>query len=481
MSEIFRPKFHFAPRRNWINDPNGMVFFQGEYHLYFQHNPSGNSWGNMSWGHASSGDLLKWKELPLAIKYDDSEAIFSGSIVVDHRNSLNLPRALLPTLVAVYTSATPNGIQNQSLALSLDGGYSWEKFAKNPVINRNSTAFRDPKVSWYDSPDGSGFWLMVVAEAKNNEILFYRSNNLKDWSHLSTFGSINEPQGLWECPDFFPLNVDGDNQQQMWVLLVSVDLGRETEGTSTQFIVGDFDGKSFTPCAETRLQKLDYGQDFYAAVSFNNIQDGRRIIIGWMNNWNYAADIPTSPWRGSMTLPRELSLTKIEGELKLVQKPAIELKKIRSQQMLHIVEAETVLENKQFSISRYCELEISIELKNSTKICINLFKSEWGVTRLSYDVSSETLTLDRIHFGDTQFSKSFQSKVTAPLKLQHGNLELRIVVDSSSLEIFAQDGAISMTSLFFSKSKDLHCEILSNGIFKVRTFLEFLLDPKNCD
>ncbi|MDQ0632296.1 fructan beta-fructosidase [Arthrobacter pascens] len=249
--EQYRPAIHFSPAKNWMNDPNGMVYYKGIYHLYYQHNPSGNTWGNMSWGHATSTDLVHWQEQPLAISTDDQEDVFSGSVVVDKDNSSGLGTAENPPLIAIYTSAykdaSPHrGLQAQSLAYSIDDGKTWTKYSGNPVLNRNSANFRDPKVFWYSSPAGGGYWVMAAVEATDHKVLLYKSANLKDWTPLSEFGPANATGGLWECPDLFPLAVDGDPNNVKWVMVVNVNPGGVAGGSAGQYFVGRFDGTTFT-------------------------------------------------------------------------------------------------------------------------------------------------------------------------------------------------------------------------------------------
>lgn len=249
--EQYRPAIHFSPAKNWMNDPNGMVFHKGVYHLYYQHNPSGNTWGNMSWGHATSTDLVHWKEQPLAISTDDQEDVFSGSVVVDKDNSSGFGTAENPPMVAIYTSAykdpSPHrGLQAQSLAYSLDDGQTWTKYSADPVLNRNSANFRDPKVFWHSTPDGGGYWVMAAVEAMDHKVLLYKSTNLKDWTALSEFGPANATGGLWECPDLFPLAVDGDPNNVKWVMVVNINPGGVAGGSAGQYFVGSFDGTTFT-------------------------------------------------------------------------------------------------------------------------------------------------------------------------------------------------------------------------------------------
>ncbi len=262
--EQYRPAIHFSPAKNWMNDPNGMVFHKGVYHLYYQHNPSGNTWGNMSWGHATSADLVHWKEQPLAISTDEQEDVFSGSVVVDKDNSSGFGTAENPPMVAIYTSAykdaSPHrGLQAQSLAYSLDDGQTWTKYSANPVLNRNSANFRDPKVFWYSSPDGGGYWVMAAVEATDHKVLLYKSTNLKDWTALSEFGPANATGGLWECPDLFPLAVDGDPNNVKWVMVVNVNPGGVAGGSAGQYFVGSFDGTTFTSESTKPSESLPAG------------------------------------------------------------------------------------------------------------------------------------------------------------------------------------------------------------------------------
>jgi levanase len=248
--ETYRPAYHFSPAKNWMNDPNGMVYHKGIYHLFFQHNPSGNTWGNMSWGHATSTDLVHWQEQPLAISTDTQEDVFSGSVVVDKNNTSGLGTTENPPLIAIYTSAykdaSPHrGLQAQSLAYSLDDGQTWTKYSADPVLNRNSANFRDPKVFWYSTAEG-GYWVMAAVEALDHKVLLYKSTNLKDWTALSEFGPANATGGLWECPDLFPLAVDGDPNNVKWVMVVNINPGGVAGGSAGQYFVGSFDGVTFT-------------------------------------------------------------------------------------------------------------------------------------------------------------------------------------------------------------------------------------------
>jgi fructan beta-fructosidase len=310
--EQYRPAVHFSPAKNWMNDPNGMVFHKGVYHLYYQHNPSGNTWGNMSWGHATSTDLVHWKEQPLAISTDDQEDVFSGSVVVDKDNSSGFGTAENPPLVAIYTSAykdaSPHrGLQAQSLAYSLDDGQTWTKYSGNPVLNRNSANFRDPKVFWYSSPAGGGYWVMAAVEATDHKVLLYKSTNLKDWTALSEFGPANATGGLWECPDLFPLAVDGDPNNVKWVMVVNINPGGVAGGSAGQYFVGSFDGTTFTSESTKPSGALPAGTPI---AGFNDATYNGWTVNNEPGNWK-SGPFGEAPATG--TLPGQNSVTGFAG------------------------------------------------------------------------------------------------------------------------------------------------------------------------
>jgi fructan beta-fructosidase len=308
---LYRPRFHFTPQQGWMNDPNGMIFLNGQYHLFFQHYPDGTVWGPMHWGHATSSDLVQWKEQPIALYPDSIGMIFSGSAVLDKNNTSGLGRFGVAPLVAIFTQhnmpsekAGRIDFQNQSIAYSLDEGKTWMKYAGNPVLKTpNLKDFRDPKVIWHVPTQK---WVMSLAVADHVEL--YSSPNLINWRKESEIGkNLFAHGGVWECPDLLSFNVNG---KTAWVLLVSMNPGGPNGGSATQYIVGDFDGHEFKPYS-TDIKWMDYGPDNYAGVTFSNVGD-RNILIGWMSNWNYANVVPTEKWRSAMTVPRELSLIKQE-------------------------------------------------------------------------------------------------------------------------------------------------------------------------
>jgi len=297
----YRPQFHFTPAKNWMNDPNGLVWHKGEYHLFFQHNPQGTQWGHMSWGHAVSKDLLTWEELPVAIAEDEDGGIFSGSAVSDGDD-----------LVAIYTRNTETN-QSQCIARSKDNGRTFVKYKANPVLDENKKDFRDPKVFKYKN-----VWIMAVAQPHEHQVSFYSSPDLITWKHLSNFGPAAATGGVWECPDLFPLQFE---DQELWVLIVSLNPGG-LYGSGTQYFIGDFDGTTFKPRYSTEEPRwLDYGKDNYAGVTFNNEPTGKRILLGWLSNWNDVKNHPKTSWTTQMTIPRELGLARLRDEIVLTQQP----------------------------------------------------------------------------------------------------------------------------------------------------------------
>lgn len=446
-----------------MSDPNGLVYYKGVYHMFFQHNPNAIVPDNMSWGHASSPDLVHWTEHPVAIPSGEGEEIFSGSIVVDHRNSSGFGLGDESPLVAVYTSAYSDGRQAQSLAFSTDAGMTWTKYFGNPVLDRASASFRDPKVSWFQAADGSGYWLMVAAEAEARQIVFYQSDDLKKWKYLSTFGPVGSTEGLWECPDLFALPLDGDPHRIKWVLIVSLNQGPADGGTSTRYFVGDFDGLRFTLGPSEEFQRLDWGRDLYAAVGFDNAPRGRRILIGWMNNWRYAASVPTSPWRGSMSLPRELSLTTVSGLVRLTQQPPVEL---------HALDRPAIrLSFGSFDLdgirpidgtSQY-RLDVTFEPGEANEVGLDLLVGNGQLTRLRYLVQANRLILDRTRSGETDFEASFPSIDSAPVSLHGGEIHLQVFVDRASVEVFAQNGLVCLTEQIFAARGSKGLAIYSRG------------------
>ena len=781
--EPFRPQYHFTPAMNWMNDPNGLVYYKGEYHLFYQHNPFGDTWGHMSWGHAVSRDLVHWEHLPVAIPEEGDEAIFSGSAVVDHRNTSGFGTRRNPPMVAIYTSAYPDD-QVQSLAYSTDRGRTWTKYAGNPVLDDPDRDFRDPKVFWYEPEDE---WRMVVAKSLQRRIAIYSSKDLKSWRHLSDFGPANAVAGIWECPDLFPLAVDGDKRKRKWVMIVSLNPGSIAGGSGTQYFVGDFDGTRFTadnvqpytppagevfedfeaagydawtttgsafgsgpasgtlpgqqpvsgfagerlvnsfldfdssqgtltsptfritrdyinllvgggphehdPAAgdgtpppgdlvggfestyeaegwqatgdfagtqparggegrmgeqivdtffgpagdngdpltgkivsreftltrdylnfmiaggphtgeartsvdlvvdgqvvrtasgretgnlnwvawniedlagrtarleivdlntggwghiladhfmladeparirsdetavnllvggdvvrtasgkesealdwvgwdvrdlvgqdaqiqivdrnsggwghiladqitfadepalstEQRSDWLDYGKDNYAAVSWNDVPDGRRIMIGWMNNWQYANQIPTAPWRSAMTVPREIGLRTIGGRTELVQQPVRELRRLRSGRSLRLRNRTVRPGSRRVASGRKLEIEAAFRLRDAERFGLEVLAGGDERTVIGYDAGSRELYVDRTRSGDVSFSPRFAGVQRAPLAARRGKVRLRILVDWSSVEVFSEDGHRAITDQVFPSPSSRAVRLFADG------------------
>ncbi|TFC00929.1 MULTISPECIES: glycoside hydrolase family 32 protein [unclassified Cryobacterium] len=465
--ERFRPSIHYTAEQNWLNDPNGLLYYKGLYHLFYQYNPRGNVWGNMSWGHASSPDLVNWTERPVAIEGDVNEEIFSGSIVVDAGNTSGFGRAGTVPLVAVYTSAFTEqsafpGVQAQSLAYSLDEGATWAKYEGNPVLNRHSRDFRDPKVFRYEGLS-ERYWVMVAVEAEDRTVVLYRSDDLREWSFLSSFGPANATGGVWECPDLFPLAVDGDPDRLKWVLIVNLNPGGIAGGSGGQYFVGNFDGTTFT--SESTIPKdsegsdggqeecnwLDWGRDYYAAVSFSGVPGDKPIMIAWMNNWDYGNDIPTHPWKSAMSLPREVSLITVRGVPRLLQR-AIAVVPDPDEVTLAI-DHKTVDEGAE-SLPEECwgsvlHIEAALTPGTAREIGLIVRGGRGEGTFIGYDVETGSVFVDRRHSGDVDFHPDFASKERAPADLTGGKIRLRIYVDHSSVEVFAQDGLVTITDQIF--------------------------------
>ncbi|MBF4635842.1 glycoside hydrolase family 32 protein [Agreia pratensis] len=449
MSSDDRPLIHFTPARNWMNDPNGLVYDRGVYHLFYQYNPFGNSWGNMSWGHATSRDLTSWHELPVAIACTPTEQIYSGSVVVDSLNTSELGSIESPPLVAVYTRVSPDGIQTQALAFSTDGGYAWEKYAGNPVLDRDSPDFRDPKVFRYTSPTGDSTWIMVAVEATLRQVLIYSSQNLRDWIFESSIGPFGPEDVVWECPDLFALPVDGDDERLMWVLLVSTNGVGDAVDSSMSYLVGSFDGHSFVVDPAGSWTPVDHGRDFYAAVTFSGVPDDRRIALGWAGNWQYASETPTAPWRGVMSSPRELSLTRTAGGFALIQTPVLDLESVS-------VESETVRmpivsgsPSTTIAGRRYV-LTIDWQAGPDSILRLDVLAGTHGEVTIGYDTATMTLSLDRRRSGIVDLHPGFATVNETSVPLRDGRLSLTVIVDECVVEIFADEGAVTFTDLAFA-------------------------------
>ncbi len=474
--EPWRPRFHFTPARNWMNDPNGMVYYDGEYHLFYQYNPHGDRWGHMSWGHAVSRDLVHWQHLPLALAEEDGVMIFSGSAVVDWSNTSGFGDGRRPPLVAIYTGHhTGKPLQNQYVAYSNDRGRTWTKHAGNPVLDIGAKDFRDPKVFWHE---GTGQWVMVIAWPVERKVRFYGSPDLKAWTHLDDFGPAGSTQGIWECPDLLPIPVEGRRGTTVgrkWLLIVNVGSGTPAGGSGCQYFVGDFDGKRFVPepgpanGVPGAGRWADHGPDFYAAVSWSGIPrgDGRRLWLGWMSNWEYAQEVPTSPWRSAMTVPRELRLRSDGALHRLVQLPVDELKKLRGKRLQMIGQSAPDASSwlRRRAPDQECqELEVDFDAALlGGEFGLRLRLSEGQEITFLGDLGRGTVRVDRTRSGRVDFHPRFPGTYEAPLRVRDGAVRWRILVDTSSVELFANDGESVVSCLVFPDPGPRRWEVVHAG------------------
>ncbi|CAM01582.1 fructan beta-fructosidase [Saccharopolyspora erythraea NRRL 2338] len=455
----WRPAVHFTPRRNWMNDPNGLVHHQGEYHLFFQHNPESSDHANLSWGHAVSTDLSHWEELPVALLPDDLGEIYSGSAVVDHDNTSGFFDTE-PGLVALYTSAGET--QQQSLAYSTDRGHTWTKYEGNPVIPNPGVAdFRDPKVIRYGDK-----WVLMLAAG--DRIAFYDSADLKNWNRISEFGvGHGSHGGVWECPDLFELPVDGDTGRTRWVLIVSINPGGPAGGSATQYFLGDFDGTTFTseaPPEEVRW--VEEGADFYAPQSWSDVPD-RRIWLGWLSNWDYAKQVPTEPWRGAMTVPRTVGLTETASGVRITQNPVPELESRRGkpQNWSGVISEQGPAP--EFS-GAVLDIVAEFRLDTATTFGVDVFVGEGQRTRIGYDVAARRLFVDRTASG-TSISPGFAATHSAELHPDGDVLRLRVLVDRSCVEVFGGRGETVLTELVFPGEGDRVRPFATGGQVRVES------------
>lgn len=444
--ESFRPVYHHTPAYGWMNDPNGMFYKDGVYHLYFQYNPYGSVWGNMHWGHSTSTDLMYWKFEGCAIVPDAWGAIFSGSCVVDHENTAGFGKE---AVVAFYTSAksTPWGdIQMQSMAYSLDNGKTFTKYEGNPILTSSEKDFRDPKVFWY-AP--GKHWVMILAVGQHMEI--YSSVNLKEWKKESEFGAMQGAHGgVWECPDLVEIPVEGTREKK-WVLICNLNPGGPFGGSAAQYFVGSFDGKKFVNESPTQTKWMDWGKDNYATVTWNNAPDGRCIALGWMSNWQYANNVPTRQYRSANTLARDLTLYREGQELYLKSTPSVEVKKARGKKVsipsFKVSEKHEIVNLFEDNQGAY-EVEIVIQNAGASKIAFCLLNDKGEKVSMYYDLNRKQFVMDRSESGTVDFSKDFPAVTVAPVNVDK-ELTLRLFVDRSSIEAFGEDGKFVMTNLVF--------------------------------
>ena len=462
---LYRPEFHFTPKANWMNDPNGMFYFEGKYHLYFQHYPDKNVWGPMHWGHAESRDMIHWEEKPIALYPDSLGYIFSGSAVVDHQNTSGFGTDGTIPIVAMFTHhdmekeiAEQVDVESQSIAYSLDQGLTWTKYSGNPVIaNPNIRDFRDPKVFWHETTQK---WVMVLAA--HDQVMIYGSPDLKEWTYLSSFGKhAGNHDAVWECPDLFPLPVAGEEQQK-YVLLVSNSRNSLASGSATQYFVGDFDGTHFRmdPHFEQELKSkknfwMDFGKDNYAGVSWQNIQrpSGNRLLIGWMSNWEYATKVPTQGWRSAMTIARELSLKPLDSSYRLISQPVQELQAYQKSLFKEGLMKITPQKPWQQPVRFPAELRISFVKPQSGQLKFSMTSLKGNRVDWGFDVEQNHFFLDRKTSGIVDFSPSFADQAAiAPRLTTQDTIQARVLIDKTSIEIFWDEGLSPMTSIFFPQA-----------------------------
>ncbi|WP_157544029.1 glycoside hydrolase family 32 protein [Mucilaginibacter paludis] len=451
--EAYRPQLHFSPGAHWINDPNGMVYIDGSYHLFFQYYPGGTTWGPMHWGHATSKDLVHWKELPIALYPDSLGYIFSGSAVVDSNNTSGFGKDGKYPLVAIFTHHDSKGekagtetFQNQSLAYSLDQGQSWTKYAGNPVLkNPGIRDFRDPKVMWYAEQKK---WIMTLAT--KDHITFYSAPDLKNWKKESEFGlTVGAHGGVWECPDLFPLKLNG---KTYWVLIVNLNPGGPNGGSATQYFVGHFDGHEFVP-VDTRIRWIDYGPDEYAGVTWSNT-GSRKLFLGWMSNWNYANEVPTEKWRNAMTIPRELQLRQSDSGILVTSMPAKELYKNAAGMAITLTNVKL---NRHLDLSKYTgslknQYVLKVNFARIQDCSVHLVSESGDKLTIGFDKAKNRYYIDRTNAGIIDFHKGFAGRFYAPRLTSSKSADLTLVVDKSSIELFADGGLSVMTAIFFPKA-----------------------------
>lgn len=454
--EKYRPIYHFTPNQGWMNDPNGMVYLNGNYHLFFQHNPEKSVWGPMHWGHAISRDLIHWDEQKIALYPDSLGTIFSGSAVIDKNNTAGFGKG---AMVAIFTHHNPQeedrktGLhQNQSLAYSLDQGATWTKYKGNPVLpNPGIWDFRDPKVMWFEKTKS---WIMTLAT--KDCITFYSSKDLKEWKKESEFGKeVGAHGGVWECPDLIPMKYNGETK---WVLLVSINPGGPNGGSVTQYFVGDFDGHQFQP-ADTSVKWLDWGPDNYAGVTWSNLGE-RHLMIGWMSNWQYANVVPTTRWRSSSTIPRELALQKVDQKYYVSSTAAPEV-------------AKAFQSVKKYQANQSKELTLQEQLPQAFRLEINKLKVQNFKLILSnavgnelvvgYDKDQDVYYIDRSTSGEIAFNADFPKRSIAGRLSNSETLSLSLYIDVSSVELFADNGLTAMTSLFFPEEPMTRIRIVGDN------------------
>ncbi len=467
--EKFRPAYHHTPIYGWMNDPNGMFYKDGVWHLCYQWNPYGSKWQNLSWGHSTSPDLIHWTRMEDAvIEPDGLGMIFSGSSAIDKENSAGFGK---DAIVAMYTSAAASQIQ--SLAWSDDDGMTFNKYPGNPVLTLDSEA-RDPNMFW--NPDTKE-WTLVLAHALDHEMLIFTSPDMKEWTLQSRFGrGLGAQDGVWECPDLFELPVEGTDEKK-WVLLCNLNPGGPFGGSATQYFVGDFDGKTFVSDTDASgnvpTKWLDFGKDHYATVSFSDAPDNRRTVIGWMSNWQYAPEVPTMQFRSANTLPREIGLFRgADGEIYASSTPSPELEALRDRLTLDVKSKKIGQKPVSFRLPSendgVCEILADVNPGNAAKVNLELSNSKGEKVEMIYDVNARTLSFDRRESGIVDFSQDFPAVTVSPTFGDGKKISLRIFIDRSSIEVFGDNGRFVMTNLVFPNEPYSSLSIKSeNGTAKL--------------
>jgi len=478
----WRPALHYTPLAHWMNDPNGPILLDGIWHLFYQYNPNGMIWGHSSWGHATSRDLLHWQEEGVAIPFSAGRDIFSGSVILDKSNRSGLGQTGVAPLIALYTTVFsddplhPEGTQAQSLSYSLDHGQSWQSSAHNPVLtlNPDSKQFRDPSVVWY-AP--GKYWVMTTVVADAQVVKLYRSSDLIHWDFLSDFqpSGYRKPGMLWEMPALIPLPLYGNPDTLRWVMIVSVNPWSIAGGSGVEYFTGRFDGIHFVSDPLPRngadpaaYHWLDHGADNYAAIRFANTGDRPPQLISWMNNWDYADRLPTTPWRGQMTLPVSLSLKTQQGATELLQTPAPEYEIFVSRHASRVWPDRKMAANTQWRLPlRTGVADIRFTLRSDgagrAGVVLHQSRDRREGTTVIYDFATHRLTLDRSHAGQRDFSDRFSPVHIAALPLQNRAVTLHLVMDRSSVEVFANEGALRMTDLVFPDRNSTFLSLFTEG------------------
>lgn len=474
----FRPLFHHTPQYGWMNDPNGMFYKDGVWHLYYQYNPYGSKWQNMSWGHSTSSDLVNWEHKPVALRPDGLGSIFSGSCVVDTNNTAGMGK---DEVIALYTSAGTS--QMQSMAHSSDNGITFNVYPANPVITLESEA-RDPNMFWNER---TGEWNLVLAHALDHEMLFFTSPDLKEWTLQSAFGKgIGAQDGVWECPDLFELPVEGTDEKK-WVLICNINPGGPFGGSAVQYFVGDWDGKKFTadtlPDGSIPTKWLDYGKDNYALVSWSGAPDGRRTAIGWMSNWQYAADVPTMQYRSANTLPREIGLFRgPDGEVYASSAPSPEILGMRGMLTESASRINAGSKARSFRLPEandgVCEILMDIDAAKADNVTLTLSNKAGDEVVMTYDRKASQFSFDRTRSGIVDFSESFPAITVSPTYEKNGKISLRVFIDRSSIELFGNEGRFVMTNLVFPTQPYSTLSVASSGNAKISNLKIFSVKTK---